>query len=266
VYVDRLTRERPHVAGLISATRGNHGQSLAFAGRAHNVAVTIVVPHGNSADKNAAMAGFGAEVIIHGADFQEAREHSVMLGNERGLEAVPPFHPDLVTGVATYAHEFLTAAGELDVVFVPVGMGSGITAVMAVRDLLGLRTEVVGVLSENAPAYALSLAAGHVVSTESAHTIADGVACRQPDPVALRGMIAGSARFVQVSEDEIAAAMRLYFRTTHHLPCASGALPLAALSQERDRWKGKRVGLILTSSNVDADLAAAALSGRTPTL
>jgi threonine dehydratase len=266
VFVDRLVRERPHVSGIISATRGNHGQSLAFAGRAHGVPVTIVVPHGNSPDKNKAMAGFGAEVIIHGADFQEAREESVRLSLERGLEAVPPFHPDLATGVATYAKEFFDAAGELDVVFVPVGMGSGINAVMSVRSLLGMKTEVVGVLSEHAPSYALSVEAGQIVSTESARTIADGVACRQPDPDALQGMIDGRARFVQVSEDAIADAMRLFFRTTHHLPCPSGALPLAGLISERDRWKGKRIGLVMTSSNVDTDVAAIALSGGTPTL
>jgi threonine dehydratase len=266
VFVDRLAKERPHVSGLISATRGNHGQSLAFAGRAHGVPVTIVVPEGNSPDKNKAMVGFGAEVIVHGADFQEAREYSVQLGEERGLEAVPPFHPDLVTGVATYAKEFFDAAGELDVVFVPVGMGSGINAVMAVRTMLGLKTEVVGVLSEHAPSYALSVAAGKVVTTESARTIADGVACRQPDPDSLQGMIEGDARFVQVTEPAIADAMRLMFRTTHHLPCPSGALPLAGLMSERERWVGKRVGLVMTSSNVDTDVAAVALSGGTPTL
>jgi threonine dehydratase len=264
VYVDRLRRERAHVRGIVSATRGNHGQSLAFSGRAHDVPVVIVVPHGNSSEKNAAMVGFGAELIVYGDDFQEARERSVEIAAERELEAVPPFHPDLVAGVATYAKELFDAAGELDAVFVPVGMGSGINALIAVRDLLGLRTEIIGAVSEHAPAYALSFEAGHVVSTETAHTFVDGVACRQPDPDAFAGMAAGAARFVRVSEDAVADAMRLCYRTTHHLPCPSGAIALAALYGERERWQGKRVGAVMTSSNVDTDVAAAVLAGTTP--
>jgi threonine dehydratase len=261
VYVDRLARERPHVAGVISATRGNHGQSLAYAGRAHGIPVTIVVPGSNSVEKNAAMVGFGAELIVHGDDFQEAREHSVALAEQRGLEGVPPFHSDLVAGVATYARELFDAAGPLDAVFVPVGMGSGANAVIAVRDQLGLATEVVGVVSENAPAYALSVAAGEVIETDSARTFIDGVAVRSPHPDALVG---GMARIVQVSDDDAAAAMRLMFRTTHQLPCPSGAAALAGLWNERDRWQGRRVAVVLTSSNVDTDAAAAVLNGMTP--
>lgn len=264
VYMERLRRERLGVSGIVSATRGNHGQSLAYAGRHSGVPVVIVVPHGNSVEKNAAMAGFGAQLVVHGADFQEAREYSVTLARERGLEPVPPLHLDLVAGVATYAKEFFDAAGELDAVFVPVGMGSGCAGLMAVRDLLGLRTKIIGVVSELAPAYALSFSAGNVISTESAHTFIDGVACRQPDPTAFAAMRQGVSHFVRVSDDEAAAAMRLMFRTTHQLPCPSGACALAALIQEKQHWQGRRVGVVMTSSNVDTDVAAAVLSGTTP--
>lgn len=264
VYVDRLVRERPAVNGLVSATRGNHGQSLAFAGREHDVPVVIVVPTNNSREKNAAMVGFGAELIVHGDDFQASREFSVDLAAERGYEAVPPFHPDLVVGVATYAAELFDAAGELDAVFVPVGMGSGINALIGVRDLLGLRTEIIGVLSERAPATALSFEAHRIVPTETADTMIDGVACRVPDESAMAGMWAGASRFVLVSDEQAAEAMRVMFRTTHQLPCMSGAASLAALLTEPERWSGKRVGVVMTSSNVDTDVAAVALAGGTP--
>jgi threonine dehydratase len=185
VYTERLRTERPEVAGIVSATRGNHGQSLAFAGRATGVKVTIVVPEGNSPDKNAAMRAFGAELIVHGHDFQAAREYAGALGTERGLEIVPSYHPDLVLGVATYANELFAVAGELDAVYVPVGMGSGISGLVGVRDLLGLRTEIIGVVAEQAPATARSFAAGRVVTTETAATFVDGVACRVPDTDAI---------------------------------------------------------------------------------
>jgi threonine dehydratase len=264
VYIDRLVRERPEVNGVVSATRGNHGQSLAFAGRMHDVPVVIVVPHGNSPEKNAAMVGFGAEVIVHGRDFQEAREHAADVASARGFELVPPFHRDLVTGVATYAKELFDAAGALDTVFVPVGMGSGINALVAVRDLLALHTEIIGVVSEHAPAAALSFEAGHVVTTETADTLIDGVACREPDQAALDGMLHGASRFVRVSDEAAFAAMRLCFRTTHQLPCPSGAAALAALMDERDRWRGHRVAVVMTSSNVDTDVAARVLAGTSP--
>lgn len=264
VYVDRLVRERPQVRGIVSATRGNHGQSLAFAGRVHGVPVVIVVPRHNSPEKNAAMVGFGAELIVHGADFQEAREYSVELAAERGYEAVPPYHPDLVAGVATYAAELFAAAGDLDAVFVPVGMGSGVNAVIGVRDLLGLSTEVIGVVSERAPATALSFAARCVVSTSTADTLIDGVACRRPDPESLDGMLGGASRIVQISDEAATDAMRLCFRTTHQLPCPSGAAALAALTGESDRWAGTRVAVVMTSSNVDTGVAATVLAGGTP--
>jgi threonine dehydratase len=265
VYADRLRVERPEVSGIVSATRGNHGQSLAFAGRAAGIDVTIVVPTGNRRDQNEAMRGFGAEVIVHGHDFQAAREHAGVVGEERGLEAVPVYHPDLVVGVATYARELFDAAGALDAVYVPVGMGSGISGIIGVRDLLGLATEVIGVVAEEAPATARSVAAGRVVATETATTFVDGVACRVPDAEAISVICAGAARVVTVSEDDAAEAMRVLFATTHNVAEPAGALALAGLLAER-RWAaGKRVAVIQTGGNADADLLLEVLAGRTPT-
>ena len=263
-YTQRLRSERPDVRGIISATRGNHGQSLAFAGRAAGLDVTIVVPHGNSPDKNAAMEAFGAELIVHGHDFQAAREHAAAVGADRGLEAVPSFHPALVLGVATYARELFEAAGALDTVYVPVGMGSGICGIIGVRDLLGLETDVVGVVSAEAPATALSVAAGRVVTTETADTFVDGVACRVPDADAVAAISAGAARIVCVSEDEAAEAMRVMFTTTHNVAEPAGALALAGLMSERSAVAGQRVAVIHTGGNADASLLLEVLSGRTP--
>ncbi len=223
-----------------------------------------LVPHGNSVEKNAAMEALGAGVIIHGKDFQEALEHSASLGAERALELVPPFHEDLVAGVSTYAKEFFDAAGQLDAIYVPVGMGSGINGVIAIRDLLGFQTEIIGAVSSAAPATALSHVARKPVSTPSAHTFADGVATRSPDPRSLAGMYDGAARIVQVDDDAVADAMRLLYRSTHHLPEPAGAIAVAALWAERDRQRGRRVGCILTGSNMDTSMAALVLSGQTP--
>jgi len=264
VYVDRLRRERPHVPGIVSATRGNHGQSLAYAGAAAGLRVVIVVPEGNSPDKNAAMRGFGAELVVHGSDFQESREHAARLGEELGLETVPSFHPDLVVGVATYAKELFDAAGELDAVYVGVGMGSGIAGLVGVRDLLGLSTRVVGVVAEQAPATALSFAAGSVVTTEHAATFVDGVACRTPDAEAVATMVAGADHIVTVGEDDAAEAMRVLLRTTHQLPEPAGAIALAGLLAERDAVAGRRVGVILSGGNCDTSILAEVLAGRTP--
>jgi threonine dehydratase len=256
VYADRLVRERPNVRGLVSATTGNHGQSLAYAGRAFGLSVAIVVPENNSREKNAAIVGFGADLIVHGADFQAAREHSIQIAGEREFELVPPFHQDLVFGVATYAKELFDAAGPLDAVFVPVGMGSGINAMIAVRDLLKLDTEIIGVTAAGAPAMALSFAAGHVITTETVNTFIDGVATRQPDAQSFAGIASGATRIVEVTDEEAADAMRLTFRTTHHMPCPAGALGVAALSKEREAWVGRKVAIVITSSNLDTHLAA----------
>ena len=265
VYLDRLVRERPGVAGVISATRGNHGQSLAFAGREYGREVVIYVPHGNSVEKNAAMRALGAEVIEYGHDFQEAREEAMQVAGDRGLEAVPPFHRDLVLGVATYVRELFDAAGPLDTVYVPVGMGSGINAMIAIRDLLDLDTAIVGVVSSAAPATRLSVEAGRVVTTESADTFVDGVACRVPDAESIVAMISGAARIIEVTDDQAADAMRLLFRTTHNVAEPAGAVALAGLLSETVEQRGERSAFPLCGGNVDTAKFEAVLGGATPT-
>ena len=253
-YVDRLKRAQPRVPGLISATRGNHGQSVAFAGRRHGLPVTIYVPHGNSVEKNRAMAAFGARLVEHGNDFQEAREEAERRAERDGLHMVPSFHPDLVKGVATCALELLRDVPDIDVLYVPIGLGSGICGCIRVRDLMGLRTEIVGVQSTLAPAYAMSFAARTVVNTSSSSTLADGLATRNPEPEALAIILKGASRIVQVTDDEIGSAIRAYWTDTHNLAEGAGAAPLAAALQEKGRLGGKRVGLILSGGNIDFDL------------
>ena len=254
VYVDALKRERPDTAGLISATRGNHGQSLAFAASRYGVPVTIYVPSGNSVEKNRAMRAFGANLVEHGEDFQSAREEAERRAKLDRLEFVPSFHPDIVMGVATLALELLRKAPDLDVLYVPIGQGSGICGCILTRDLLGLSTEIVGVQSTEAPSYALSFAAGTVVRTNSSNTLADGLATRVPDADALAIIRKGASRIVQVSDDEIAAAIRAYWTDTHNLAEGAGAAALAAALQDKAKLRGKRVGLILSGGNIDFDL------------
>jgi threonine dehydratase len=254
VYVDRLKRERPHTPGLISATRGNHGQSLAFAASRYRIPVTIYVPHGNSIEKNRAMRAFGANLVEHGEDFQSAREEAERRARLDELEFVPSFHPDLVLGVATYALELFRKVPDLDVLYVPIGQGSGICGCILARDLLGLSTEIVGVQSTEAPSYALSFAAGTVVTTESSHTLADGMATRVPDPDALAIIRKGASHIVQVTDDEIRVAITAYWIDTHNLAEGAGAAPLAAALQEKPKIRGKRIGLILSGGNIDFDL------------
>lgn len=254
VYLDRLKRERPDTPGIISATRGNHGQSLAFAASRHGVPVTIYVPHDNSVEQNRAIRGFGAELVEHGDDFQAAREEAYRRAAATvGLEIVPAFHPDLVLGVATYALELLRKAPDLGVLYVPIGQGSGICGCILARDLLGLRTEIVGVQSTEAPSYALSFAAGAVVTTKTSNTRADGVATRIPDADAVAIICKGASRVVQVTDDEIASAMRAYWTDTHNLAEGAGAAALAAALQEKKKLQGKRVGLVLSGGNIDFD-------------
>src|ERR1700748_2335508 len=254
VYVDRLKRERPATAGLISATRGNHGQSLAFAASRYGLPVTIYVPRGNSVEKNRAMKAFGADLVEHGDDFQAAREEADRRAQASGLEMVPSFHPDLVLGVATYALELLRKAPDLDLLYVPIGQGSGICGCILARDLLGLKTEIIGVQSTLAPSYALSFAAGRVVATETSATLADGMATRVPEPEAFEIIRKGASHIVQVTDDEVAAAIRAYWTDTHNLAEGAGAAPLAAALQEKAKLAGKRVGLILSGGNIDFDL------------
>jgi threonine dehydratase len=253
-YCDALVRREPSVAGLISATRGNHGQSVAFAGRRFGLAVTIVVPHGNSREKNAAMRALGAELIEHGADFQAAREEAMRLAAARALHMVPSFHRDLALGVSTYALELMTERADLDLLYVPIGQGSGICGCIAARDALGLKTEIVGVQSVDAPAYALSFEAGHVVRTNSAETFADGVATRVPDEEALDVIRRGASRIALVTDDEIAAAIRAAWSDTHNLAEGAGAAALAAATKDRARLKGRKVGVVLSGGNIDFDL------------
>ena len=264
VYVDALCRADRKLKGLVTATRGNHGQSVALAAARNGVPVVIVVPEGNSREKNAAMQAFGGELVTGGKDFDESRAVAVQIQNERGYHFVPSFHRDLVKGVATYALELFKSFDDLDVVYVPIGMGSGICGVISVRDLLGLKTEIVGVVAENAPAFALSFAAGQPVPTNSARTFADGVACRDPQADAFAIVKTGAARVVTVSEDEIAEAIRIYYTTTHNLAEGAGAAPLAALLKEKARYAGKRAGLILSGGNIDMPLFAQVLRGETP--
>ncbi|MGL4812113.1 MAG: threonine dehydratase [Beijerinckiaceae bacterium] len=254
IYMERLKREQPHLRGVVSATRGNHGQSIAYAGRKFGVPVTIFVPHGNSTEKNAAMRALGAELVEHGNDFQSAREEAGRYAAANGLEMVPSFHRDLVMGVGTYALEFFTAQPNLDVLYVPIGLGSGICGCIMARDLLGLKTEIVGVQSTEAPSYALSLKAGHAVSTNASDTFADGMATRVPDAEALALIMHGVTRVVLVTDDEVADAVRAYWTDTHNLAEGAGAAALAAAMQERDGNRGKRVGLILSGGNIDFDL------------
>jgi len=259
-YFNRLRRRGDAGGGVIAATRGNHGQSVAFgAGRA-GIAAVIVVPHGNSVEKNAAMRALGAELIEHGHDFQESLEFAQSLAGERGFSMLPSFDDGLVAGVASYGLEMFDAHDDLDTVYVPIGLGSGICGTMAARDALGRRTRVVGVVAENAAAYALSFMEGRPVSTNSADTIADGMACRVPNAAAVAEINAGAERIVTVSEDEIAEAMRIYFTDTHNVAEGAGAAPLAALLKERQAMQGRKVGLVLSGGNVDRDVFAKILA------
>lgn len=264
VYLEALRRAGRLPPGLVTATRGNHGQSVALAAARSSIPAVIVVPEGNSLEKNAAMQAFGAELVIAGRDFDDARAAAAQIAELRGYHPVPAFHPDLVKGGATYAYELLTAVRDLAAVYVPIGMGSGISGLITVRDLLGLDTEIIGVVAENAPAYALSYDAGAPVSTPSAATFADGVACRTPDSAPLAIIRRGAARILQLREEEIAAAIRIYFTDTHNVAEGAGAAPLAGLIRERERYAGKRVAVILSGGNIDSAVFAEVLAGRVP--
>ncbi len=260
VYFDELVAGGAPPAGVISATRGNHGQSVGFAARKNQMAATIVVPHGNSREKNAAMRALGVELIEHGADFQESREFAARVAIDRRLHMIPSFHPHLVRGVATYALELLHAVPDLATVYVPIGQGSGICGVIAARDALGMKTEIVGVVSAHAPAYKLSFEAGKHVEHAVTTVLADGMACRVPDDAALDIIGRGAARVLAVTDDEVAAAMRLYFSATHSVAEGAGAAPLAAALQERSRNRGRRIALVLSGGNVDRDMFARVLA------
>ncbi len=251
VLIDALIKSPTPPKGLISATIGNHGQSLAFSGKRAGLPITIVVPEENNKDQNRAIKSHGANLIIHGHDFEAARQHSLILQKELGYRAVAPFERELVLGVATYALELFLAVSDLDTIYVPVGMGSGIAALIKTRDLLGLKTKIVGVVATGAPTFALSFAAGRIIDTESADTIADGVKTRSPMQEAFDIIKEGAERIVQITDIEISKAMKLYYQATHNLAEGAGAISLAALTKEKDIMKGKKVAVILTGGNID---------------
>ena len=259
-WFDTLRRESPGARGVVGATRGNHGQSVGFAARRHGLAAAIVVPHGNSVEKNAAMRALGVELIEHGEDFQAAREFAGRVAAERGWPMVPSFHRELVRGVATGWVEFFGAT-QPDVVFVPIGLGSGLAACAAARAYCGAKSRIVGVVSTLAPAYLESWRAGRPIEAPATTRIADGMACRVPDPDALSVIRAEADDVVAVSDDEVAAAMRALFADTHNVAEGAGAAALAAAMQQRDRLAGRSVGLALTGGNVDTALFAKVLAG-----
>jgi len=263
VYVNSLEQGKSLPAGLVTATRGNHGQSIAVGAARAGIPALIVVPEGNSVEKNAAMEAFGGELIIAGKDFDESRAVAQQIQQDRGYHFIPSFHRTLVLGVATYAYELFSQHADLDTVYVPIGMGSGIAALIAVRDMLGLSTEIVGVVAEAAAAFALSFEARRPIATDTALTFADGMACRDPQPEPLDIVLKGAARVVSVSDDEIAEAIRIYFTDTHNLAEGAGAASLAALLKEGARNRN-RVAVILCGGNIDMPVLQEVLSGSTP--
>ncbi len=263
-FIDWLKRTHPDALGIITATRGNHGQSQARAATAAGLVAKIYVPRGNSVEKNAAMRAYGAELVEFGDDFDEAKAEAMRVAGAEGLFVVPPFHPELVRGVATYGYELFTAHPDLDTVYVPIGCGSGICGTIIARDALGLDTKIVGVVSENAQTAKLSVEAGRMVETASATTFADGMAVRVPVQSAYDIYAKGADRIITVSDDEVANAIRTYFSGIHNLAEGAGAAPLAGLVQEKDRMQGRKVGVILSGGNIDSAWFSKVLRGETP--
>jgi len=262
VYAQELMKREPGTRGLITATRGNHGQSVALAAKRFGLPAIVVVPRGNSVEKNAAMRGQGAQLIEYGADYQEAREYAASREKELGFHFVPPFHRDIVTGVATYWLEFFSVLKDLDAAYVPIGMGSGISAASTVRNEFGLKTKIVGVVSELAPTYARSFEQKKCVEAPTTTKLADGLACRKPDAIALEVLLANVDHVVTVSDAQIAEAMRMFFTDTHNVVEGAGAAALAGALKEKDVLKGKRVGVVATGGNVDHDVFGRVLQGK----
>jgi threonine dehydratase len=263
-YFDQLQRSGAKVSGVISATRGNHGQSVGFAARQQGVPATIVVPYGNSVEKNAAMRALGVSLVEHGSDFQAAREHAMALAQQQGLHMVPSFHPDLIRGVMTYWVEFFEsfAKGEApDVVFVPIGQGSGFCAAAAARAHTGARSKLVGVVSAHATAYLDSFKTGKLTEAAVTTVLADGMACRVPDAESLEVVLREADDVVAVTDAEVAQAMRVLFADTHNVAEGAGAAALAAAMQQRDALQGKVVGVTLCGGNVDSEVFARVLAG-----
>ena len=258
-YFEHLRQTGPMPQEVVSATRGNHGQSIAYAAARHGVACTIVVPLGNSKEKNAAMQALGAQLVEHGHDFQEAREHAHALALDRGAHMVPSYHPALVLGVATAWTEFFKAVPDMDIVYVPIGLGSGACAALAAKQALGHRVKVVGVVSAHATTYADSMAAGHVVEAPVTTVLADGMAVRRADPMALTILMQGLDRLVRVNDAQVAQAMRHLYSDTHNLAEGAGAASFAAAWSEKDSLQGRVVGTTLCGGNVDADMLSQVL-------
>ena len=263
VYFAHLAQSGQVPKGVIAATRGNHGQSVAYAAQRYGIPATIVVPHGNSVEKNAAMRAFGVELIEHGDDFQAAREFTQSLARKKSLHLVPSFHPLLIAGVATYSLELLKVVKDIDVVYVPIGLGSGICGMLAARDALDLKTEVVGVVSAHASAYAQSFRAKRPIESPVTTRLSDGMACRVPEPAALDIILEGVDRIVQVTDDEVSAAMRMMFESTHNVCEGAGAAALAAATQEKSRISGRKVAVVASGGNVDQDVFADVLNVKT---
>jgi threonine dehydratase len=261
VYMDWLKQTQPGLAGVVAATRGNHGQGVGMAARLSSLKAVIVVPHGNSREKNSAMAAQGAELVEHGQDFQESLEFARTLAVERGYAMIDSFHERLVMGTSTYALEFLQGAPPLDTVYVPIGLGSSISGVSAARNALELKTEIVGVVATASPSYALSFKQRKVIEAPSLTRIADGLACRLPNARAMEVIWENVARIVEVTDDEIAIAMRAYYEDTHNLAEGAGAAALAGALKEKELHAGKRIGIVLTGGNVDRDAYAEVLAG-----
>lgn len=256
VYMDWLMRAHPEIKGVLAATRGNHGQAVAFAASRYGLKTAIVVPFGNSREKNKAMSAMGAELVEKGQDFQEASEFAEEIAAERGYHRVPSFHELLVHGTGTYALEFLRGAPELDIVYVGIGLGSSISGMMAARAALNRKTRIVGVVAAKSPSYAVSYREKKALSRPAETRLADGLACREPNREALDLILKGVERIVEVSEQEIAAAMLALFQDTHNVAEGAGAAALAAVMQEKDKVRNQRVGIVLSGGNVDADVFA----------
>lgn len=261
VLLNDLKESGGRAAGVIAATRGNHGQSIGFAARRLGLRAVVVAPHGNSPEKNAAMRALGVELIEHGEDFQASLEYAAAVADQGQLHLIPSFHPLLVRGVATYCLEMLSAASDLDTVYVPIGLGSGICSMIAARDALGLKTKIVGVVSDSAPAYALSFNQRRPISQPVTTQIADGIACRTPDEQALDVIWNSAERVETVTDDQVRAAMRYLLTDTHNVAEGAGASALAALLNEKEAMAGKKVGLVLTGANVDRRIYAKVLAG-----
>ena len=260
VYFDHLSKQTPVPRGVVSATRGNHGQSVGYAARRYGISATIVVPHGNSLEKNAAMRALGVELIEHGDDFQESCEFAGSLADKQSLHLIPSFHRLLVAGVATYSLELFSEVKDIDVAYVPIGMGSGICGMMAARDALGLKTRIVGVVSAHALAYAKSFAARKPVESPVTTLLSDGMACRVAEPQALELILQGVDHIVAVTDDEVSAAMRMMFECTHNVCEGAGAAALAAALQEKSQVKGLKVAVVASGGNVDQSVFARVLT------